>query len=77
MGTIVAALEEQALVERKPHPTDGRQVNIQLTAKGAAVRKSRKDAKCTWLAEALAQLDAKDQATLFEAGEIIKRMVGK
>jgi DNA-binding MarR family transcriptional regulator len=77
MGAIIAALEEQGLVERKPHPTDGRQVNIELTAKGAAVRKSAKDAKRTWLAEALAQLDAKDQETLFEAGEIIKRLVEK
>src|ERR1039458_3669055 len=40
MGATVAALEEMGLVERKPHPTDGRQVNIELTAKGAAVRKS-------------------------------------
>src|SRR6202035_1772858 len=36
MGTTVAALEEMGLVERTPHPTDGRQVNIQLTAKGEA-----------------------------------------
>ncbi len=28
MGTIVALLEENGLVERKPHPTDGRQMNI-------------------------------------------------
>jgi DNA-binding MarR family transcriptional regulator len=34
MGTTVAALEEMGMVERKPHPTDGRQVNIELTAKG-------------------------------------------
>ena len=45
------------LVERKPHPTDGRQVNIELTAKGAAVRNSASDAKRTWLAQAIAQLD--------------------
>ena len=40
MGATIAALEERGMVERKPHPTDGRQVNIELTAKGAAVRKS-------------------------------------
>jgi len=75
MGTTIAALEEMGLVERKPHPTDGRQVNIELTAKGAAVRKSAKDAKRTWLAQAIAQLDKQEQATLFAAGEIIKRLV--
>ena len=77
MGTTIAALEEMGLVERKPHPTDGRQVNIELTAKGAAVRKSAGDAKRTWLAQAIAQLDKQEQATLFAAGEIIKRLVEK
>jgi DNA-binding MarR family transcriptional regulator len=75
MGTTIAALEEMGLVERKPHPTDGRQVNIQLTAKGVAVRNRAKDAKRTWLAEAMARLDERDQETLFQAGEIIKRLV--
>jgi DNA-binding MarR family transcriptional regulator len=75
MGTTVAALEEMGMVERKPHPTDGRQANIELTAKGAAVRKSAKDAKRTWLAQAIAQLDKQEQETLFAAGEIMKRLV--
>jgi DNA-binding MarR family transcriptional regulator len=74
MGATIAALEEMGMVERKPHPTDGRQVNIELTAKGAAMRKSAKDAKQTWLAQAIAQLDKQEQATLFAAGEIIKRL---
>ena len=77
MGATIAALEERGLVERKPHPTDGRQMNIVLTAKGAAVRKSSKDAKLTWLAQAIAGLDEKDRETLFAAGEIIKRLVEK
>jgi DNA-binding MarR family transcriptional regulator len=77
MGTTIAALEEMGMVERKPHPTDGRQVNIALSAKGAAVRKSAKDAKQTWLAQAIAQLDKQEQATLFSAGEIIKRLAEK
>jgi len=75
MGTTIAALEEIGIVERKPHPTDGRQVNIELTAKGAAVRKSAKDARWTWLAQAIAQLDEQERETLFAAGEIIKRLV--
>jgi DNA-binding MarR family transcriptional regulator len=77
MGTTIAALEEMGMVERKPHPTDGRQVNIDLTSKGVAVRKDTRDAKRTWLAQAIAQLDDKDRETLFEAGEIIRRLVQK
>ncbi len=75
MGTTIAALEERGLVERKPHPTDGRQVKIELTAKGAALRKSAKDAKNLWLAQAIAQLEEQDRETLFRAGEIMKRLV--
>jgi DNA-binding MarR family transcriptional regulator len=77
MGTTIAALEEMGLVERKPHPTDGRQVNIDLTPKGAAMRKSARDAKRTWLAQAISQLDEEEREALFKAGEIIKRLAEK
>jgi DNA-binding MarR family transcriptional regulator len=74
MGATIAALEEQGLVERTPHPTDGRQVNIELTAKGASVRKSVGDAKQTWLVQAVARLDESERETLLAAGKIIKRL---
>jgi len=74
MGTTIAALEEMGLVVRKPHPTDGRQVHIELTAKGVAMRATVKDAKRTWLTQAVAQLDKEEQEILFAAGEIIQRM---
>ena len=77
MGATVAALEERGLVERKPHPTDGRQMNVALTAKGAAVRKSAKDAKRTWLAQAIGELDRQERETLFAAGRIVRRLVEK
>ena len=77
MRTIIAALEQLGMVERKPHATDGRQVNIALTAKGAAVQKTAGDAKQTWLAQAIAQLDPEERETLFSAGRIIKRVVEK
>jgi DNA-binding MarR family transcriptional regulator len=56
MGTAVAALEEMGAVERKPHPTDGRQVNIARTTNGAVLRKSAKDAKLAWLVQVIALL---------------------
>jgi DNA-binding MarR family transcriptional regulator len=75
MGTTIAALEEMGMVERRPHPTDGRQINIVLTDKGVAVRKSAREAKRTWLAQAVARLDEPERETLFAAGEIIRRLV--
>ena len=77
MGATIAALEEMGMVVRKPHPTDGRQVNIALSAKGAAVRARAREAKRTWLAQAIAQLDAEQQEILFQAGDIFKRLVEK
>jgi DNA-binding MarR family transcriptional regulator len=77
MAATIAALEDRGLVERTPHPTDGRQVNIELTAKGVAVRESAGDAKRTWLAQAMAQLDEHERETLFAAGKIIRRLVEK
>lgn len=74
MGTTIAGLEQRGLVERTPHPTDGRQVNIALTAKGTAVRKSTRDAKRTWLAQAIAELDEQDRQTLFAAAQIMQRL---
>jgi DNA-binding MarR family transcriptional regulator len=74
MGTTLAALAARGLVERRPHPTDGRQIHIQLTPQGEAMRERLKAAKHTWLAQAIAELDPRDQATLLAAGEILKRL---
>ncbi|HSY02339.1 MAG TPA: MarR family transcriptional regulator [Acidobacteriaceae bacterium] len=74
MGATVVALEKRGMVARKPHATDGRQMMVALTAKGAAVRKSVKDAKHTWLAQAVTKLEKREQETLFRAGEIIRRL---
>jgi DNA-binding MarR family transcriptional regulator len=75
MSAAVATLEERGLVERKPHPSDGRQVNIALTEKGAAVRSSTKDLKRAWLAQATAGLGEEERQILARAGEILKRLL--
>jgi len=75
MGTIIGELMELGLVERRPHPTDGRQMMIELTEKGLSVRQRAKEEKRTWLSQAIAQLSEPDQKTLFEAGRIIHRLV--
>ena len=77
MGTVVAALEELGLIERAPHPTDGRQMILSITAKGSAVRSSVRSAKHSWIMQEIAALDKEERETLFAAGEIIRRMVQK
>jgi DNA-binding MarR family transcriptional regulator len=75
MSVAVATLEERGLVERKPHPSDGRQMNIALTDKGAAVRTSTKDLKRAWLAQATARLEDEERQILARAGDILKRLL--
>ena len=74
MGATIASLEELGVVARKPHPTDGRQVHVELTEKGRSMRETVRDAKRTWLAHAVARLERCDREALFEAGEILKRL---
>jgi DNA-binding MarR family transcriptional regulator len=74
MRTILTELEKTGMVARKPHATDGRQVNLALTAKGAAAQKTAGDAKRTWLVQAVAKLDKQDREILFEAGRIMRQL---
>jgi DNA-binding MarR family transcriptional regulator len=75
MSAAVATLEERGFVERKPHPSDGRQVNIALTDKGAAVRSSAMDLKRAWLAQAMTRLGDEERQVLARAGDILKRLL--
>jgi DNA-binding MarR family transcriptional regulator len=75
MRTTIATLEEMGMVERIPHPTDGRQVNIQLTTRGISTRESEKEAKQAWLNSAISALSKEERETLFAAGKIMKRLV--
>ncbi|MCX5544010.1 MarR family transcriptional regulator [Paraburkholderia sp. CNPSo 3076] len=74
MGATIAALEQMALVKRTPHATDGRQLLIELTQKGRQLRKQTRDAKQLWLSQAIADLDEDERATLFKAGDIMRRL---
>ncbi|MGH8297482.1 MAG: MarR family winged helix-turn-helix transcriptional regulator [Steroidobacteraceae bacterium] len=76
MSAAVAALEERGLLERQPDPSDGRQLNIVLTDKGCGVRRSTKDLKRAWLAQATARLQEEEREILARAGDILKRLLG-
>jgi len=75
MGTILSDLEKLGLIAREPHPTDGRQKVVNLTAKGLVVRKAASKEKRMWLSQVIARLDKDEQKTLFAAGEIMQRIV--
>src|SRR5580700_1123253 len=74
MGTTLADLDQAGLVQRRPHPTDGRQVLFALTAEGIDARRKRNIAKREWLQAAMAKLDPAEQQTLMAAAALIKRL---
>jgi DNA-binding MarR family transcriptional regulator len=74
MGTTLTDLEQEGLVRRRPHPTDGRQVLFELTADGLAARRQRNTAKRQWLLAAAEKLDPAELQTLVAAAALIKRL---
>lgn len=74
MTKIVAKLEERGLVQRTPHPTDGRQVILAATEPGRAVIVEHRRARDEWLARQLAALTPEERETLGKAAEILGRI---
>ena len=74
MGALLATMEAEGLIERRPHPVDGRQVLFALTEEGMKTRKSYTLLKREWLANAIARLDPSDQQILAEAAALIRRI---
>ena len=74
MTRIVAKLEERGLVQRQPHPTDGRQVILSATDAGRAILAQRGQARDEWLAQRLAELSPEERDTLRQAAEILQRI---
>ncbi len=74
MTKVLAKLEERGLVQRTPHPTDGRQVLLSATTAGREVIAEQRRAKDEWLTRTLAGLPAAERETLRRAAEILGRI---
>ncbi len=71
---IVAKLEDRGLVQRAPHPTDGRQVVLSATDAGREVFAEHRRARDEWLTNRLGELSAGERETLNAAAEILTRL---
>jgi DNA-binding MarR family transcriptional regulator len=74
MSATLGVLEEQGLVERRLHPTDGRQILFALTTAGTATRKTRARLKRSWLSGALEQLTQAELRALLAAAEPMRKL---
>jgi DNA-binding MarR family transcriptional regulator len=74
MTRVIAALEEQELLLRTPHPTDGRQVVLKVTDKGRELLKEQRRRKQAWLSQRLGELTPEEQAILRQAAPILEKL---
>ena len=74
MTRVVVALEGKGLVTRTPHPTDGRQVIIDLTPAAEAMLSDEARAREAWLAGQLQQLSREERDVLRDAAVIMDKL---
>jgi DNA-binding MarR family transcriptional regulator len=74
MTRVVVALEAMGLVTRTPHPTDGRQVVIELTPAAEQLLDAEARAREAWLTGHLQDLTPEERTVLREAAVIIDKL---
>lgn len=75
MTRVISALSEMHLVNRDPHPTDGRQVIVSLADAGSALLQNENSAREAWMSQQLSGLDAEQLRVLTDAVTIMKQLV--
>jgi DNA-binding MarR family transcriptional regulator len=74
MTRVLAALADRGLVERRPHPVDGRRLVVEVTAPGRALVRADQRRREAWLARRLAELSPDDKEALRRAAEVLDRL---
>ena len=74
MTRTVTCLADGGYVERRSHPSDGRQVVVALTAEGRAVLLADRARRDEWLARQLAALTTDERDALRRATPILQRL---
>jgi DNA-binding MarR family transcriptional regulator len=75
MGTTLGALEARGLVQRHPHPTDGRRSVLSITKSGTRVLSDKHNGRAEQLAKALsAGFSPAELRQLMVAAPLIERL---
>lgn len=75
MTRVIASLADEGLVDRAPHPVDGRQVLVSVSQAGAELVRAARRARQEWLADRLATLDDAQRDILRSASDLISTLV--
>ena len=71
---MITCLLDEGLVNREPHPDDGRQVLISISDKGDGVLSAERARRDEWLAKRLSQLTTAERKVLREATALLERL---
>ncbi len=74
MTRTVNCLEQEGYVERSPHPTDGRQVLVRLSAKGEELVRTERRRRDAWLTKRLLELTPEERQLLRQAAPLLDRL---
>jgi DNA-binding MarR family transcriptional regulator len=74
MTKILAKLESKGLIDRRPHPSDGRQAIVSLTDAGLDLVASERSAREAWLSVRLAELTEQERALLREVQPLLDKL---
>jgi DNA-binding MarR family transcriptional regulator len=75
MGTTLGALEARGLVERRPHPSDGRRSVLSITKSGTRLLSDKHNGRAEQLAKALAAgFTSSELRQLMIAAPLIERL---
>lgn len=74
MTRTLACLLDLGLIVREPHPDDGRQVLISVSAKGSEVMAAERDRRDLWLARRIIDLTPAERKTMKEAAALMERL---
>jgi DNA-binding MarR family transcriptional regulator len=75
MTRVIASLCEIGFVDRCPHPDDGRQVLVSVSAKGGELIEVERRASREWLQQRLADLEPDERGTLMRAADLMLAIV--
>ncbi len=76
MTRVIAYLALEGLVERRSHPTDGRQVIVEVTDRGRSLLSDDRRRRDEWLTDQLAALSADEVAALTRAAPVLEALAG-
>ncbi len=74
MTRVVGALEERGLVVRTPHPSDRRQVFVELSDAGRELLRGDRRRRDAWLSQRMCALTAEEVELLRRVAPILERL---